>query len=310
MIIDVHYHFDSTQVDTAGIQMRAKGLEDSYAANCRVGAPVTAGQIAARLPALLNDANGDKLVRRMDEIGIDVTVGCVVDSVTRFADADTAMAANRACADWAARHPGRLIAFCGVDPRRENAPELLRRCIRDYGMRGLKWHCDLGFYPTSPEAYAVLKVAEEEGIILLTHTGPLPPPYRSKYVHPALLDDVCQDFPGLKVIAAHMGRNWWRDWAGLAQYRRNLFGDLAMWQLIAVTNYPHFCRELRSILDWCGPEAVMLGTDGPGFEAMVSNATFIQILKNLPKEAPNGIRFSEEEVEAMLGANAQRVLGL
>ncbi|MFH1485904.1 MAG: amidohydrolase family protein, partial [Chloroflexota bacterium] len=98
--------------------------------------------------------------------------------------------------------------------------------------------------------------------------------------------------------------------AGLAQYRHNLFGDLAMWQYVAAGNYPRFCRLLRDIIDWCGIEAVIFGSDGPNIEALVPNKEYIRLIRELPVKAPPGIAFTEADVEAILAGNAKRVLGL
>ncbi|MDO8672724.1 MAG: amidohydrolase family protein [Dehalococcoidia bacterium] len=124
------------------------------------------------------------------------------------------------------------------------------------------------------------------------------------------LDEVAQDFPGLKIVAAHMGPFDWLRWAQLAQYRPNLYGDLAMWQIFAVASYERFCRSLRDILDIGGADSVMFGSDGSGFTAIVTNEEFIKILRDLPRNAPSGISFTEEEVGAILGDNARKVFGL
>lgn len=311
MIIDFHYHFPHKPMDEVSLAERASAMAHDYGAGGRNGLATTAQELMERLRILAApDPDGSRALSRMDEAGIDITVAVAMDRWGEFPDEASVLAANKACADWVKQHPGRLIAFAGVDPRRRNAPDLLRRCIEEYGMRGLKWHPDLGFYPNSPEAYALLSVAQELRVPLLTHTGILPPPYRSKFVHPSLLDDVCLDFPELKVVAAHMGRNWWLDWAGLAQFRHNLFGDLAMWQLFAACDYPRFCLLLREIIDWCGIEAVIFGTDAPNFEALVLNTQFIKAIQELPFNAPPGVVFTESEVDAILSGNAKRVLGL
>jgi predicted TIM-barrel fold metal-dependent hydrolase len=189
--------------------------------------------------------------------------------------------------------------------------------MEQYGMRGLKWHPDVGYSPVSPEAYGVLKVLEKLDGVLMTHTGQntnassLPPiRKRNDFVDPTLLDDIVQDFPGIKVIASHMGRWNWRDWASIAEFRRNLYGDLAMWQIIAAANYNLFCRELRDILDIAGVDSVLFGTDGPGFDAMVPNDRFIQMLRDLPNKAPSGLKFTKEEVDGILGENARKVYNL
>jgi hypothetical protein len=42
----------------------------------------------------------------------------------------------------------------------------------------------------------------------------------------------------------------------------------------------------------------------------MSNPDWVQTIKDLPRNAPDGISFTEEEIAAVLGGNAQRVLKL
>lgn len=257
----------------------------------------------------MDDIECDKLVTRMDESGIDVTVIIVVDNASFGADSERVIRANENCSRAAAKHPGRLIALAGIDPRRPDAPALFRRCIEELGMKGLKWHPDNGYYPNSEESYAVLEVANEFGVPLLTHCGPLPGS-RAKYAHPIYLDDIALDFPSVDIIAAHMGDIWWRDWAALAKHKKNICGDLAMWQLMAESKPKLFRRYLREILDILGPEQVLFASDGPIFEAHVSSRLWVEIIKALPMEGDDGINFSDEEVKAILGGNASRIFKL
>jgi len=264
------------------------------------------------LPAyrdLMDDPDCDKLVSRMDKNGIDITVICVVDSVDYGANDDRILRVNSVCAGAAAKHPGRLLSLAGIDPRRPEAPALLRRCIEEFGMNGLKWHPDSGYYPNSPEALAVLEVLNEFGLPLLTHCSPLPRS-RAKFAHPIHLDDIAFTYPDLQVIAAHMGHIWWHEWAALAQYKRNIVGDLAMWQLTAVSKPQLFRRYLREILDILGPEQVLFASDGPVFEPLISNRDWIGILKDLQNKGSDGISFTGEEIDAILGGNAARVFKL
>jgi predicted TIM-barrel fold metal-dependent hydrolase len=255
-------------------------------------------------------------MERMSREGIDFTVLVVVDNMEMGAKDEEILSNNRICADIARGSKGKIISLAGIDPRRKNAPELFRRCIEEYGMRGLKWHPDDGYYPNSREAYAVLEIAQKLRVPLLTHTGPLPRAVsasvkrRAKYCDPIYLDDLAWDFPELKIIAAHMGRLAWHDWAQLAQFRPNLYGDLAMWQVFAVTDYDRFCRDLRRILDIAGPDSVLFGSDALGFTCLVPNEQFIKLLRDLPTKAPAGLKFTREEIEGILGKNAQKIYTL
>lgn len=317
MIIDAHHHMIPVMLDEKTVSREAEIRYATYGPGARSQSiDISIEEIKRRFSSYGPDPHGEKLLARMAGSGIDMTILCVVDNVDLGLSDDQILANNRTCATIARQSQGKVIALAGIEPRRKKAPELFRRCIEEYGMRGLKWHPDFGYYPNSEEAYAVLAVAEKLDVPLLTHTGPLPPPpvpgtrRRAKFAHPCFLDDVTQDFPGLSVIAAHMGRFAWREWASLAQFRRNLYGDLAMWQIFAVANYEGFCRDLRAILDIAGSDSVIFGSDAPGFTTLVPNEHFIQILRILPHQAPAGIKFNEEEVAGILGNNARKAFGL
>ena len=126
-----------------------------------------------------------------------------------------------------------------------------------------------------------------------------------------MLADLAVDFPELKVIAAHMGGiiNW-RPWASLSMQQPNLYGDLAMWDHYAMTKYELFCLELRTILDYVGSSKVLFGTDNPIPSIVEPTRNWIQLLKDLPTNAPDGMTFTKEEVDAILGGNAASILGL
>lgn len=307
MIIDTHYHYWRLPADeNAARGIVADLLEDT----ARNGVNGDVDEVLPVLRDLMDDPECDKLVRRMDADGIGTTVLLVMDNadIPGFTG-DRLLRVNESCARAAVKHPGRLIALAGVDPRRTDAPVLFRRCLTDFKMSGLKWHPDSGFYPNSKEAYALLEVAAEFRVPLVTHCGLLAHS-RAKYTHPLHLDDVALDFPNVPIIAAHMGHLWWHEWLAVAQYKANVYGDLSMWQLMAVSKPALFRRYLREILDVLGPEQVLFATDGPVYEPLVSNRKWIDILRGLTVRGADGIVFSQQEVDAMLGGNAARVFKL
>ena len=165
MIIDVHYHSLRLPADEERARAMVKGwvLEAE-----RAGIRKSLDEVTPLYREYMTDIDGDKLVKRMDESGIDITVINVVDNVDYGFDNERIMRINGYCARPAAKHPGRIISLAGIDPRRPEAPALFRRCIEEFKMKGLKWHPDDGYYPNSKEAYAVLEVASELGVPLLT----------------------------------------------------------------------------------------------------------------------------------------------
>jgi hypothetical protein len=275
---------------------------------CGIEKPI--GDLQHYFSKFVGDTNYDKFVEEMGRSGVDVSVLFFFDNIGDGEDDEQMLKLNKRLANIEKRHPERIISFASIDPRRKKAPDLFRTCIEEYRLRGLKWHPDNGYNPNSPEAYRVLEVAEELDVPLLTHTGPLPPGFRSKHSHPIHLDDVALDFPKLKIIAAHMGDMWWRDWVAITKYKKNIYGDLAMWQLMAGRDLGRFRQILREIIDDVGVEQVLFASDAPCFEPLVSNRRWVEILRTLPDDSPDGIMFTEKEVEAILGGNAARILNL
>lgn len=308
MIVDVHYHpiIGPTEMYKLIIQALAK-LFVQYAK--KMNRPMEAETFIRKAEeSLLDDPDGEKIIEHMDENGIDFCLMLMGDFLQ--APEELIMANNKIAGELSQKHPTRLLALAGVDPRRPNASDLLKQCLKEFGCRGLKYHADNGFDPTSAESYELLKTLNELNGLLLTHIGPLSAPMRSKFAEASLLADVLTDFPGLPIIGAHMGFLNWRPWASLAAYNENFYGDLAMWDEKAIGNYNFFCRELRDLIDAVGVEKVMFGTDDPYNTVLRPTKEYIRLIKELPEKAPEGIQFTIEEVEAILGGNAAVLLGL
>ncbi len=305
MIVDVHYHMMYMIPE----EMVAYYLTHPIQAAKIMGREVDPDAIAKKVIERYPDPTGEKVLALMEESGIDFTCICTVDSVHRMT-ADVAKERNKWLASIANKHPDKLAAFGGVDPRRPMAPDMLKQCFEEFGMKGLKYHPDHGYDPAGPESYKLLSILERHNGILLSHTGPLGPPARNKYSEPIMLADIAVDFPQLKVIAAHMGHINWRSWASLAAHQPNLYGDLAMWDAYAFGHYELFCRELRDLIDYAGASKVLFGTDNPIFSIVAPTTEWIQLIKDLPVRAPEGIKFTEAEADAILGGNAASLLGL
>jgi predicted TIM-barrel fold metal-dependent hydrolase len=305
MIVDTHYHFISTVTEEVAERLAVYPI---WAAEI-MGKSVDRQAILREIAGTFADPMGDRLLRYMEDTGVDCTCICTADNM-QLRTLEEAQKLNQQMGAIAARYPNRVLAFAGVDPRRPEAPEMLKACFEIHGLHGLKYHPDHGYDPSGPESYRLLEIVQSHNGVLLTHTGPLGPPARPKYADPVLLADLAVDFPELKVIAAHMGLVHWKPWASLASHQPNLHGDLAMWDPYAFGRYELFCRELRALIDYAGITKVLFGTDNPIFGIVVPTRDWIQLLRDLPSNAPAGSKFTEDEVNAILGGNAARLLGL
>lgn len=310
MIIDVHYHPITEDWVPGKLWDMITNLLVLDAE--RHGRQIVFEEMRQRIVKEMSDPTGEKLLEHMEETGIDKSVIVALDMGLGLGEARTPILdQNRAIANIANKYPDKCIAFAGVDPRRDDAPQIFQRCVEEWGMKGLKMHPDCGYYPNGTEAYRLLEIVQKYKLTILTHTGPLPPPSRAKFTQPLHLQDILVDFPDIKIIAAHSGMLcWWPEWAVLAAQNPNLYGDLAEWQFMAFNRYEKFCQTLRDMLDTAGPGKILFGTDSPIFDPVLPSKNWLQLIKNLPHKAPPGIKFTADEIAGILGKNAQTALVL
>jgi len=307
MIIDCHVHLMSAN-------FIAEPYWDNWVKLFATLSNKPEDTVRRRLPEFW-DETGELLINDMDGAGIDQSWISVLDlglaktvGEARYSITEL----NRIYAEIAEKYSGRLIAFVGVDPRREDAVRLLETGVKEWGMRGLKLIPACGFYPNDENCYMLYQKAVELGIPVLVHTGPETIPLYSKYCYPIYLDEVANDFPGLVLILAHAGFCWWPEALNIASTKPNVYIDLAGWQPKThhcVTN--DFYLPLRTMLDTIGPSRILFGSDWPAFRLFKGGeAAWVKVFTHLPDILNQaGITFTREAIDAILGGNASRIVG-
>ena len=307
MIVDMHTHlFGAPRKFFHGV---ARYITHEFA---KQGIHESNEEIGDSLMETSDDPDAEGLLAEMDGAGIDKSVLLPADFGLALGEAEISIEEiNKRYAELAQKHPDRLIAFVGVDPRRTNALDLFKRGIEHWGMRGLKLLPSSGFYPNQKEVYPLLEKACEWKIPVIIHSGATMVHLRSKYSEAMYFDDLAVDFPALPIIAAHGGGVLdHAQMLSIMHLKLNIMIDISGWQIIATKNYPYFCRTLREFMDFTEPERIFFGSDRPGLSTVMSNDDWVALIKNLPQKAVNGITFKEEEITALLGTNAQKLLNL
>jgi predicted TIM-barrel fold metal-dependent hydrolase len=309
MIIDAHCHVWTWEILSDHYWNQLSRLVVEFFRKNKLG-EISPDQAKETILAGLMDPDGSKLIARMDEAGIDMTFILALDWGYGIGEARKSVdEINRFYGSIAKTFPDRIVAFAGIDPRRPGAVEILDRAVTDYGCRGLKYHPTSGFYPDGEESYPVLAKAQELGIPLICHLGPISSPLKSKYGQPIFLDTVVSDFPDLTVVGAHLGFCWWQELVALMAAKETTFyADLSGWQGQARRNFGKFCRILRDALDEATAEKFLWGTDNPILEGVISARQWLQIFRDLLNDAPDGLTFSGEEIGALLGGNAAKIV--
>ncbi len=309
MIIDAHCHVWTWDIVPDSYWDELAEIVIDFFRKNNLGSP-TVDEVKKNVMDPMMDPDGSKLVANMDASGVDMAFIMALDWGYGIGEARKSVdEINQFYGSIAKKYPDRVVAFAGVDPRRPGAVEILDRAVNDYGCRGLKYHPTSGFYPDGEDSYKVLEKAQELGIPLLSHMGPISKPLKSKYARPIYLDTIVSDFPKLKVIGAHMAFCWWREFVNIiAAKATTLYADFSGHQVTAKRNFSEFCHMMRDAFDEATAYKFLWGTDNPILEAVIPMKDWLQMIKDLPENAPDGIKFTKEEIDAVLGENAAKII--
>jgi predicted TIM-barrel fold metal-dependent hydrolase len=310
MIIDIHTHiFGKGWLPRKFFYGVARFITHEFA---KQGIQESNEAVGDNIIETSDDPEAEGLLAEMDEAGIDKSIILPVDFGVALGDPEVSIEkVNKKYSELAQKYPDRLIAFAGVDPRRKIALDLFKRCVKEWGMKGLKLHPCTGFYPNQKEVYPLLEKACEWKIPVLFHSGAMMVPLRSKYSQPIHFDDLGTDFPDLPIIVAHSGGIFgYTQMISIMSVKLNIMADISSWQVIATKNYTFFCKALRELMDFVEPERIFFGSDSPSFRSVMSNKDWVELIKDLPEKVTDSITFRREEITALLGGNAQKLLNL
>ncbi len=229
-------------------------------------------------------------------------IGAVIFPVDAERETGFRRYSNEEVAEICAANDDILIPFASIDPYKgKMGAREVRRLVRDYGVRGFKFHPTMqGFFPNDRIAYPMYEAIEEEGAIALFHTGQTGVGsgmkggmgMRLKYSQPIHVDDVAVDFPDMPIVLAHPSFPWTEEGLAVAQHKPNVYIDMSGWS----PKYfpPLFVHYANTILK----KKMLFGSDWPAITPDRWLADFDEI----------GIRDNVKPL--ILKENAQRLLRL
>ncbi len=146
---------------------------------------------------------------------------------------------NEEIAELAHKNADVAIPFASINPHRgEAGVREARRLIKDFGVKGFKFHPSVqSFSPNDRMAYPLYEAIAEAKLPALFHTGqtgvgagtPGGGGIRLKYSNPMLLDDVAADFPDMPIILAHPSFPWQEEALSVATHKPQVYIDLSGW---------------------------------------------------------------------------------
>jgi uncharacterized protein len=279
--IDVHVHIE---VDGHGHYSMDDELIEASAKYFRAG--------HNRTPTLAQIAD---LYRELN-------MAAVVFTVDASTATGHAAISSEEIATQAAEHADVLIPFGSVDPLRgADAVAQARSLVRDYGVRGFKFHPTMqGFAPNEQAFYPLWAEIEALGVPALFHTGqtgigaglPGGRGLKLRLSDPMLVDDVAADFPALTVILAHPSVPWASSSISIATHKANVYIDLSGW------SPKYFPADLVRAANSYLQDKVLFGTDYP----LLTPERWLRDFEEL--------EFKPDARAKILKANAVKVLGL
>jgi len=205
------------------------------------------------------------------------------------------MITNEEVATAVRNNPDHIIGIASVNVSRpmEGVREL-RRCVKEYGLKGLRllpwlW----GLPPDDRRFYPLYAECIELGVPFCTqvgHAGPMLPSEPGRPI--PYLDNVAHEFPELVIVGGHIGVPWLGEMISLMMKHPNIYVDTSAYK---ASRYP---RELIDYMRGPGKRKVLFGTNYP----MLTPA---QCLKGLDQ-----FELGDEITDLFLSGNAMRVFKL
>ncbi|MFA5843873.1 MAG: amidohydrolase family protein [Coriobacteriia bacterium] len=242
-----------------------------------IGSLEAEGGIRARYDGTLSG-----LVSAMDRAGIDVS--CIQPVATKPGQV-------RRINDWVATLAGdRIVPFGTIHPDMPDAPAEVER-LAALGLRGIKLHPEYQtFVPDDPRMDALYEAVVGCGLVVLFHAG-ADINFKTVRGTPEVFARLLDRHPRMRVVLAHMGGYMWWDEVEAHLLGRDVFFDTAY----TLGHLPD--ERFVRMVEAHGSQRVLFGSDGPWTDAAEEVAHI------------RSLGLSSETCEAVLGGNAERLLG-
>jgi predicted TIM-barrel fold metal-dependent hydrolase len=261
-IVDGHCHLASNRCIPYGF---FAGVASNMAARMRAqGVPAEVDKLARMLAMQYDDHDGDRLVAKMDEAGIEKSVLLAPDFTHVFESKYSYEDVAWQHAAVSKRHPGRFHVFFGIDPRwGQQGYTFFERSIEELGFAGLKIYPPCGYSPSDERLFPLYEICSAYGLPVLLHTGPTTPTLSFAHADPYLIDAAAMRFPNVNFILAHGGVNFTERAKLMCNYRPNVYLDIAGFPAMMC---PAGWRvSLRALFNQNINHKIIFGTDWPVF---------------------------------------------
>lgn len=215
------------------------------------------------------------------------------------------------CRDFVKFAPDRFSAYAFLNgPGEQNAPEKLRKAVKEYGFKGLKIYPSVHMVHASDKAlFPLYEEAQTLGIPITFHFGITHSPVCDyRYTNPLDIQMALKLFPKLNFIIAHFGAGFFREVCLLAFHSKNLYLDTSgtnNWRFYTPENMP--LKEIfKRAIDIYSPEKIIFGTD----TVLGRDKEYRAQIKNEQIEILNSLDITKDHCQKIMAENAQQLYGI
>lgn len=233
---------------------------------------------------------------QMNAAGIDKSIISAEDITTR---AGSTIVSNEEVSHLVSLLPERLIGFASVDPKRDDALEVLEKAFTGLGLAGLKLSPALQlFMPDSPMMEKVYKTCIKYNKPILLESGMTwMKDSPSKYSNPLLLEDVAIEYPELRMCIGHFGWPWVKETAMLILKYPNLYADTALL---------YFDSPKEFLTATFNTHLGEFWVDRMLYDKVMFGSTYPRIEQKRMVDAVGKLTLRERQREMVMGLNAER----
>ncbi len=271
MLIDIHTHVFPDAIAPKAIANLTQGIINNYQSFHISFTAQAEGTVSS-------------LIKSMEECGCDKSIICPVVTNAKSTQKTNEFAFQNASE--------KIIPFASLIPTQEDWQEVLED-IASRGFKGIKLHPEFqNLDVDDPKSVAVIKRAEELGLIVMLHAGKDPGYAPPEHCSPIRLARVLEKVNGNKIIAAHMGG--WKDWEDVEKI---LCGSPVYFDTSCIVGFIE-SEVCKNLIRKHGVDKILFGSDFPWFTA----GQTLEFIKSL--------NLTQEEMDKICYKNAVKLLGL
>jgi len=168
---------------------------------------------------------------------------------------------NERVAAFARQKPERYIFVASIDPLDADFMEQLRYVHKCLGAKMLKLGpIYQGLHPHDSRYRLIYTYCQANNLPIITHmAATFASGVPMEYARPILMEQICCEYPGLKVILAHMGHPWEGEAITAIRKQPNLYADIS-----ALHYRPfQFYSSMRLLEEYGAQSKVFFGSDYP-----------------------------------------------